>query len=130
MTRLHHYLGRLYDIILSRQEIAIEELDILDRSDAPGHTSEFYARLRFPDNSQLQVVERLIVERYTITKARYAYHYQRADGTTIFRYDNVPHHPELKTYPHHKHVGDTVVASRPPDLGEVLREIDGVLFAA
>ena len=28
-----------------------------------------------------------------------------------FCYDNVPHHPELKTYPHHKHVGDTVVAA-------------------
>jgi len=130
MTRLHHYLGRLYDIIVSRQEITIEEFDILDRSDGPGQTSEFYARLRFPDHSRLQVVERLIVERYTITKTRYAYHYQRADETAIFRYDNVPHHPELKTYPHHKHVGDTVVASRPPDLGEVLRESDGVLSTA
>jgi len=43
-------------------------------------------------------------------------------------YDNVPHHPEIKTHPHHKHIRDSVVATQPPDLGEVLREIDAVLY--
>lgn len=128
MTRLHHYLARLHDTILSRQEIRIEEMEILDRSDKSSQTSEFYARLRFLDDSQLQVVEKLIVEGYMIIKARYAYHYQRADGTLVFRYDNVPHHPEIKTHPHHKHLDDSVVSTQPPDLGEVLREIDAVLY--
>ncbi|NOX60981.1 MAG: hypothetical protein GXP42_03400 [Chloroflexi bacterium] len=128
MTRLHRYLARLYDTILSRREIQIEELEIFDRSDEPGQTSEFYARLRFPDDSQLQVVEKLIVERFTIIKARYSYHYQRADGALVFRYDNAPHHPEISTFPHHKHVGKAVVPSSPPDLIEVLREIDGILY--
>jgi len=126
---LHRYLSRLYDIMLSRQEMQIEELEILDRSDRPGQSSELYARLRFSDGSQLQVVEKLLVERYTSIKARYAYHYQRADGTLVFRYDNVPHHPEIVTFPHHKHVGETITAARPPDLSEVLREIDGLLYA-
>jgi hypothetical protein len=128
MTRLHHYLARLYDTILSRQEIRIEEMEILDRSDRSNQTSEFYARLRFLDDSQLQVVEKLIVERYTLIKARYAYHYQRADGNLVFRYDNVPHHPEIKTHPHHKHIGDSVIATQPPDLSEVLREIDAIMY--
>jgi len=113
---LHRYLSRLYDIMLSRQEMQIEELEILDRSDRPGQSSELYARLRFSDGSQLQVVEKLLVERYTSIKARYAYHYQRADGTLVFRYDNVPHHPEIVTFPHHKHVRETITAARPPDL--------------
>jgi len=126
---LHRYLSRLYDIMLSRQEMQIEELEVLDRSDRPGQSSEFYARLRFSDGSQLQVVEKLLVERYTSIKARYTYHYQRADGTLVFRYDNVPHHPEIVTFPHHKHVGETIAAARPPDLSEVLREIDGLLYA-
>lgn len=130
MNPLHRYLSRLHDIILSRQEIRVEELEVLDRSDWPGQSSEFYARLRFSDGSQLQVVEKLIVERYTSVKARYTYHYQRADGTLVFRYDNVPHHPEIVTFPHHKHVGDTIAAARPPDLSEVLREIDGFLYAS
>ncbi|MCP4166924.1 MAG: hypothetical protein GY759_13685 [Chloroflexi bacterium] len=130
MTHFHRYLGRLQDTIVSRQEIEVEEMEILDRSDRPGQTSELYARLCFHDNSQLQIVEKLIVERYTIIKARYAYHYQKADGTLVFRYDNVPHHPEIKTYPHHKHIGEKIAATRPPDLSEVLREIDGILYNA
>ncbi len=130
MNALHRYLSRLHDIMLSRQEIQIEEMEILDRSDRRGESSEFYARLRFSDGSQLQVVEKLIVERYTSIKIRYAYHYQRADGTLVFRYDNVPHHPEIATFPHHKHVGDRVTSAQPPDLSEVLREIDGLLYAA
>jgi hypothetical protein len=130
MTALHRYLSRLHDTILSRQELQIEELEILDRSDRPGQTSEFYARFRFLDASQLQVVEKLVVERFTILKVRYAYHYQRANGELVFRYDNVPHYPDIKTFPHHKHIGETVISSRPPDLSEVLREIDGIMYAS
>ncbi|MCS6804453.1 MAG: DUF6516 family protein [Acidobacteriota bacterium] len=64
------------------------------------------------------------VERYM-----YAYHYQGADGTLIFRYDNAPHFPALSTFPHHKHDGHeyTVVAASPPDLQAVLNEIQGLI---
>ena len=99
MTALHRYLSRLHDTILSRQELQIEELEILDRSDRPGQTSEFYARVCFPDASQLQVVEKLVVERFTILKVRYAYHYQRANGELVFGYDNVPHYPDIQNLP-------------------------------
>ena len=130
MTALHRYLSRLHDTILSRHELQIEEMEILDRSDRPGQTSEFYARVRFPDESQLQVVEKLVVERLTILKVRYAYHYQRSHGELVFRYDNVPHYPDIGTFPHHKHVGDKVIPARPPDLSEVLREIDGMMYSS
>jgi hypothetical protein len=76
---LHQYLARLQDTILSRQEIEVEALEILDRSDRPGRTSEFYARLRFLDGSQLEIVEKLVIEHYAIIKSRYTYHYQRAE---------------------------------------------------
>lgn len=128
MTRLHRYLSRLQNTILSRQEIEIEAIEILDRSDRPGQTSEFYARLRFYDGSELYVVEKLIVERYTIIRSRYSYQYQQANGDLILRYDNVPHHPDIETHPHHKHIGDDVVAAQPPDLSDVLHEIDGILY--
>jgi hypothetical protein len=130
MSRLHRYLGRFYDIVLSRQEIRVEEFEVLDCSDRPGQTSEFYARLRFHDDSQLQVVEKLVIERFTIVKERYVYHYQRADGALVFRYDNVPHFREISTFPHHKHIGNTALPAQPPDLSEVLREIDGILYAS
>ena len=128
MTRLHRYLSRLQDTILSRQEIEVEAIEILDRSDRPGQASEFYARLRFYDGSELYVVEKLIVERYTIIKSRYSYQYQRENSDLILRYDNVPHHPDIETHPHHKHIGDDVVAAQPPDLSDVLHEIDGILY--
>ncbi len=129
MTQLHRYLSRLQDTILSRKEIEIEEMEIFDRSDKSGRASEFYAKLRFYDNSQLQVVEMLIVERYAIVKSRYVYHYQRADGALILRYDNALHHPEVTTYPHHKHTSDAIIDAQPPDLSEVLNEIDGILYS-
>jgi len=130
MSALHRYLGRLHDTILSRQETQIEELEIADRSDRPGQTSEFFARLRFLDDTELQVVEKLVVDRFTILKIRYAYNYRRADGELIFRYDNVAHYPDIRTFPHHKHVGNNVLPAQPPDLSEVLREIDGILYAS
>lgn len=60
------------------------------------------------------------LERYT-----YAYHYQRPDGTLVFRYDNTPHFPDLPTFPHHKHEHNeaNVVPAPPPDLQAVLSEI-------
>lgn len=68
--------------------------------------------------------EGMAAERYT-----YSYHYQRADGSLILRYDNTAHYPDLPNSPHHKHDGDkdTVVSSSAPDLSAVLREIETLL---
>jgi hypothetical protein len=41
----------------------------------------------------------------------------------IFRYDNVPHHPDVDSFPLHKHIGLKVVACSEPDLFEVISEI-------
>jgi hypothetical protein len=128
MSRLHRYLNRLQDTILSRREIEIEIMEIIDQSDIPEQESKFAARLSFPDGSQLRVIEALRLDRSRLVKSRYVYHYQQADGTLIFRYDNAPHHPELKSHPHHKHLGANVVAAKPPDLSQVLQEIDELLY--
>jgi len=59
---------------------------------------------------------------------KYAYHYQRADETVIFRYDNARHYGDLPTAPHHKHVGENdVVAAIAPDLQSVLKEIESLI---
>jgi len=40
-----------------------------------------------------------------------------------------PHHKEIKTFPHHKHLGsEKVIESLAPSLGEVLQEIEGILI--
>ena len=41
----------------------------------------------------------------------------------IFRYDNAPHHPEVKTHPHHKHLFDRISDSSHPDIEAVIKEV-------
>lgn len=48
-------------------------------------------------------------------------------GNLIFRYDNVPHHPEIATFPDHKHYPDKIVESESIDLKQVLEEIIAVI---
>jgi len=69
-----------------------------------------------------------------LVKTRYAYHYQDHVAELIFRHDKAAHHPEVKTFPHHKHVMnpsnhlETIEPAIAPDLNEVLREIDHLLY--
>ena len=83
----------------------------------------------FIDNSLLHFRELFVGQENPIKKT-YTYHYQREDGTMVFRYDNAPHFPHLPTAPHHKHVGEAeVVAADAPDLQSILKEIEGTIKA-
>ena len=62
-------------------------------------------------------------ESITPARLRYRYHYMRSDGELIFRYDNVPHHSEISTFPDHKHLSDSIVESGPVNLRDVVEEI-------
>ena len=62
-------------------------------------------------------------ESITPDRIRYRYHYMNADGALIFRYDNVPHYPGIPTFPHHKHLHDTIVKSDQVSLRQVVEEI-------
>ena len=44
-------------------------------------------------------------------------------------YDNAPHHHEILTFPHHKHIGpqDKLAESPEPTLSEILAEIEKLL---
>lgn len=52
----------------------------------------------------------------------YSYHWQKADGQLVIRWDNAAHYPSIPTHPHHKHVGDdnNVIASDEQNLFDVL----------
>lgn len=79
-------------------------------------------RLRFDNGALLEINEALAVADGVLSTLGYRYHLQRADGELVFRYDNTPHFPDLPSFPHHKYVGDQIVAADKPDLLEVLRE--------
>ncbi len=123
---LHRYLSRLYDTIHSRGEIEIEYLDVKQPTLLRGRIT---GRLRFYDGSTLAFEEVLEQQKIRqVSRIYYKYHYQRADGTLVVRYDNAPHHPEVSTYPDHIHIEGRVEAAEPPDLSDVLRRIDGLLY--
>jgi hypothetical protein len=84
----------------------------------------------FIDNSLLHFRELFVGQENPFKKA-YTYHYQRADGTMVFRYDNAPHFPNVPTAPHHKHIGENdVIAATAPDLQSVLKEVEALIGAA
>jgi hypothetical protein len=59
-----------------------------------------------------------------VARLKYRYHYEDPDGRLVFRYDNAPHHPEVETFPHHKHLSDgRVVPSVEQSLPRVLEEV-------
>ena len=129
---LKRYLAFVQDLLYSRQDITIEELFIEEIE--PEVAAIVEGRLRYWDGSMLKFVEQLVLRGAVLTKPRYAYHYQDGDGALVLRYDNVAHHPEIATHPHHKHVqtgtrhGQTVIAASPPSLPEVLQEIERHLY--
>jgi hypothetical protein len=81
--------------------------------------------LYFSDNSRLHFRE-LIEIQNSVVRLMYSYHYQKGDGTLIFRYDDTPHHKHLPNFPHHKHVFEEghVISAEPPNLSSVLKEIE------
>jgi hypothetical protein len=81
------------------------------------------AKLTFSNNSKLFLFELVDLSDRKPKIEKYRYHYQNAKGKLIFRWDNAPHFPKLKSFPHHLHVGNKVIESHQPDLQEVLHEV-------
>jgi len=81
--------------------------------------------LFFLDGSRLYFRELVDIEDLVV-RLMYSYHYQDGSAQLIFRYDDTPHHAEINSFPHHKHVDQesNVVASDPPGLVGVLGEIE------
>ncbi|MBU0511839.1 MAG: hypothetical protein KKD28_12615 [Chloroflexi bacterium] len=85
-------------------------------------------RIFFWDESYLDLYEVVNTEQGYPIKVHYAYTYV-SESERVFRYDNAPHHPEIISYPHHKHIGskDTLVDAREPTLARILAEIETLL---
>jgi hypothetical protein len=91
------------------------------------HIGIIEGELVFTDESVLHFIEFVNVEE-TAEVYKYSYHYQDRDGNLIFRYDMAPHHREVETFPHHKHIhSNKVMETSAPALAQVLDEIDGLI---
>jgi hypothetical protein len=59
--------------------------------------------------------------------SKYSYHWQTRTGELLLRWDNAPHHPELSTQPHHKHVGEQIGPSARVSIEDVLAALAATL---
>jgi len=78
-------------------------------------------KIIFKDNYILSFIELKDIEKEN--KNKYSYHFMNPENELIFRYDNAEYHPELLSFPHHKHIPDEIVDATEPELINVLIEI-------
>ena len=78
-------------------------------------------RLRFNNGYLLELNEAITYED-EIRHLGYRYHFQDKEKNLVFRYDNTPHFPDMKTFPHHKHLKDKVIAADKPPIVSVIEE--------
>lgn len=85
-------------------------------------------QLVFSDESRLDFLE--VIDAGKSAKIKYRYHYMDGQNRLIFRYDNAMHHPEIPTFPHHKHFNDLIEESEEPSMAGVLNEIERIVLNA
>ena len=78
--------------------------------------------VRFLSGHLLEVNEAIVIEADQIKHLGYRYHFQDKQNNLIFRYDNTPHFPDLKNFPHHKHLKTKVEDSDEPLTLNIIRE--------
>ncbi len=57
---------------------------------------------------------------------RYAYHVSKG-SELIIRWDNAPHHKQIKTFPHHKHVKEAILESKERMVEDILIELEQMI---
>src|SRR3972149_1483218 len=78
--------------------------------------------IAFADNSILVFTEYLDL-RYKIEKLNYSFHYQKEDGSLIFRYYNAKHKPPIDASEHKHLPNGKIVVAEPPSLKGIFTEI-------
>ncbi|MFO7966785.1 MAG: DUF6516 family protein [Archaeoglobaceae archaeon] len=88
------------------------------------HGENFYflkIKAELIDNSNLYVREYISENEYI-----YSYHWQDENGELRIRWDNAPHHKNIKTFPHHKHT-PSVEESQEVGFEEVIKVIEKLI---
>lgn len=82
----------------------------------------------FIDASVLNIALFLVQTGKKIQFEKYRYQYMDSKGEMHFRYDNAKHYPELRTFPHHKHVRDMVKETTMPGIEDIINEISAIIL--
>lgn len=110
------------DMLFAEFGDIVSDVDIHSVSTEEESYRHIKVTVRLVDGSSLRVSE------FTISgedPVRYSYYWLDSAGVLIAGWDNAPHHREVSTFPHHKHLRrqDNVLPSEERNLRDVLREI-------
>ena len=97
----------------------IDEIEVI-RYRRLGEARELVARVYMKDGSVLHIKDYLFLS----GERKYAFHWQDTKGCLLVRWDNSPHYPNLRSLPHHKHVGGRVEDSNDMSLDAVFSFIE------
>ena len=113
------YLGGIESSIRKLENVNIEnyEEEVLTSSRV-----NLRIRVRFFSGNLLELNEAVVLEANQIIHLGYRYHFQDQHNNLIFHYDNTPHFPDLKSFPHHKHLSNKVEESDMPLILNVIEE--------
>ncbi|MDI9546619.1 MAG: DUF6516 family protein [Chloroflexota bacterium] len=112
----------LTDPIVARFQIRRERTTVVD-----GHIR---VRAILSDGSLLEFSEYVQRTQHgSMQVIVYSYHWESANGDLIRRWDNTPHYPDLPSFPHHVHDGQTGTTQpgRPMDIFAALDQISQLL---
>lgn len=114
----NNYFRSIEDIILSFSNIQTYTLTTKLYNAKQGFVKGI---ITFIDQSKLEFIEVKDIE--LSEKIKYRYHFMDKENNLIFRYDNAKHHIKIKSYPHHKHLRDSILECPEPNIFEILFEI-------
>lgn len=119
LNLFQNYFDEIEQQLLTDSNISIEQFSAIVLTP---ERANLRLRVRFQSSFLLAVSEALVVIDNQISHLDYRYHFQDDQNNLIFRYDSTPHFPDLPSFPHHKHLSDTVIACEKPDIRAVLQE--------
>jgi len=108
-------------VSLLKQSKLFTDIDVLELVDE-GAVQLLKVRAVLKDASTLHVTEL-----HTADFQKYSYHWQAGNGDILLRWDNAPHHKELKTFPHHRHEENKVLPSHRITVDELIEELKNKL---
>jgi len=92
------------------------------------NTGYIEGEILFIDNSRLVYFELYNSKESSIYCEKYRFQFMDSHNQLTFRYDNAPHHFELSSFPHHKHVPSGVIESNPLHFAKVLNEVESIIL--
>ena len=121
MRTIDEYFTRVRELV---QGVADAQAERYEEQMLSATRGNLRIRLRFGDQSLLEISEAIVLVGEEPHWLSYRYHYQSSRTGLVFRYDNAPHHVEVATHPDHKRSGDDVLASPHPSIEQILREVE------